>query len=150
MPSKSFVVQKLIGREFEQAMIPILEQAGMRVIDVDHWGYNHKKGRDLIVEVKGARCSIEFKLDLMSEKTGNVAIDLDSLNKTDSGIWVFGLKDGDLIHTYSMRTTELAPFAQNWPVKRPAGEFRQMIALVPKATFIGQKFVYPFKIIKLN
>ena len=70
-PSQSFTIQKLIGREFEQAMIPVLEEVGLRVIDVDHWSYNHKKGRDVIVEKDGYRNSIEFKLDKLSEKTGN-------------------------------------------------------------------------------
>jgi hypothetical protein len=131
-------------------MIPVLQEKGLRVIDVYWWAYKHKRGRDVIVEVQGHRCSIEFKLDLMSEKTGNVAIDLDSLNMTDSGIWIFGLNDGDLIHTYTMRTTDLAPFARSWPIKRHAGEFRQPVAILLKATFLGQKFVHFFKTIKLN
>jgi hypothetical protein len=130
--------------------MPVLEQMGFRVIDVDHWGYKYKKGRDIIVEVKGTRCSLELKYDKMSEKTGYVCLDLDSINKTSSAIWLYGLPKGNEVDVYSMRISDLSPFARNWPIKRPAGEFRQLVALVPKATFIGQKFVYPFKTINLN
>jgi hypothetical protein len=150
MSSTAFKVQKLIGREFELAMMPVLEQVGFRVIDTDHFSYRLKKGVDVIVDLKGVRCGIEFKLDKMSEKTGNVVIDLDSLNKTTSAIWIFGFPRGNYIDTYSMRTTDLGPFALNWPVKRPVGEFRQLACIVPKYTFLGQDFVYKLKTINLN
>ena len=72
MPSKSFTIQKLIGREFETALMPVLSEMGFRVIDVDTWGYKHKKGRDIIVEIKGERASLELKYDKMSEKTNYI------------------------------------------------------------------------------
>jgi hypothetical protein len=75
MSSTAFKVQKLIGRKFEQAMMPVLEQSGFRVIDVDQWSYKLKKGRDIIVEVQGQRASLELKYDLFSEKTHRVYID---------------------------------------------------------------------------
>jgi hypothetical protein len=150
MSSRRFVVQKLIGREFEQALMPVLEEMGFRVIDVDHWGYKHKKGRDIIVEVKGTRCSLELKYDLMSEKTVYVCLDLDSINKTDSAIWLYGLPRGNEIDVYSVRISDLAPFARNWPVKRLLGEFKQSCALVKKETFLSQPFVFKFKTINLN
>ena len=150
MPSRSFVVQKLIGREFEQAMMPVLESMGFRVIDVDLWGYKHKKGRDIIVEIKGQRCSLELKLDKMSEKTGYVCLDLDSINKTSSAIWLYGLPRGNEVDVYSMKIQGLAPFAQNWPVKRLLGEFKQPCALVKKDVFLSQPFVFRFKTIQLN
>jgi len=149
-PSQSFTIQKIIGREFEQAMIPHLEEAGLRVIDVDHWSYNQKKGRDVIVETQGHRNSIEFKFDKLSEKTGNIVIDLDSINKTSSAIWIYGLPEGDKVHTYTMRITDLAPFARAWPIRRCVGEFSQPVALVPKSTFLSQPFVFKFKTINLN
>ena len=93
MPSRSFVVQKLIGREFEQTMMPVFEQAGFRVIDTDHFSYRQKKGRDIIVEVQGQRASLELKYDLLSEKTNRVCIDWDSMIKTQSRYWIFGLPD---------------------------------------------------------
>ena len=150
MPSRSFVVQKLIGREFEQAMIPVLQEIGFRVIDVDGWKYSQKKGRDVIVEIQGHRSSIEFKYDRMSEKTGQVCIDLDSLNKTDSATWIYGFPEGEVIHTYSMKTTELGPYAIKWPIRRAVGEFRQECALIPKRTFTSLPFVYKLKTINLN
>jgi hypothetical protein len=149
-PSALFTIKKIEGREFELAMIPHLEEAGLRVIDVDHWSYNQKKGRDVIVETQGHRNSIEMKYDRMSEKTGQICIDLDSINKTVSHIWIYGLPEGEKVHTYTMRITDLAPFARNWPIRRCVGEFSQPVALVPKSTFLAQKFVYPFKIINLN
>jgi len=149
-PSREFVKQKLVGREFEMAMIPVLEQTGFRVIDVDWWSYNHKKGRDLIVEVKGQRCSLELKLDKMSEKTGYVCLDLDSISKTDSAIWLYGLPRSNEVDVYSMKIQDLAPFARNWLIKRLLGEFKAPCALVKKETFLGQKFVHKFKTINLN
>ncbi len=85
----------------------------------------------------------------MSEKTGNVVIDLDSLGKTTAGIWVYGFKRGDFVDAYSMRTTELSPFAFNWPVRKPVGEFRQPAALMRKEQFLSQPFVFKFKTIEL-
>lgn len=124
MPSKLFTIQKLIGREFEQALMPVLADMGFRVIDVDTWGYKHKKGRDIIVEIKGQRCSLELKLDKMSEKTGYVCLDLDSINKTSSAIWLYGLPRCNEVDVYSMKIQDLAPFARNWPIKRLLGEFK--------------------------
>ena len=130
--------------------MPVLDQMGFRVIDVDHWGYRHKKGRDIIVEVKGQRCSLELKYDRMSEKTGYVCLDLDSINKTDSAIWLYGLPRGNEVDVYSMRISDLAPFARNYPLKKPVGEFKQLAALVPKNVFLSQPFVFKFKTINLN
>lgn len=150
MPTREFVRQKEIGRGFEKAMIPVLENSGFRVIDVDHWSYKLKKGRDVIVEVKGQRASLEMKLDLMSEKTGYVCLDLDSINKTDSAIWLYGFPRSNEIDVYSMRISDLAPFVRNWPIKRLLGEFKQSCALVKKDVFLSQPFVHKFKTINLN
>jgi hypothetical protein len=155
MPSRSFVVQKLIGREFEQAMIPILQEKGMRVIDVDHWGYRHKRGRDVIVEVKGGRCSIEFKYDRMSEKTGRVCIDLDSMNHTDSAIWIYGLPRGSEIDVYATKISDLAPYTHQYIKDHPGalqrvGEFKQECLMIPKLVFTSLPFISKFKTIKLN
>lgn len=154
MPSRSFVVQKLIGREFEQAMIPVLQEKGMRVIDVDHWKYRDKRGRDVIVEVKGQRCSLEMKYDRMSEKTGRICIDLDSMNKTDSAIWLFGLPRGLEIDVYATKTTDLAPYAYQYIKMHPGalqrvGEFKQECLMIPKPVFTSLPFISKFKTIEL-
>ena len=150
MPSASFKIQKLIGREFEQAMIPVLEQMGFRVIDVDDWSYKLKKGRDCIVEIKGHRCSIEFKFDKMSEQTGNVVVDLDSLRKTDSAIWIYGLPKGNQIDVYAMRISDLGPFAKSYPVKKRVGEYKLEAAIIPKWQFVTLPFIKKFKTIEIN
>src|SRR5215813_11902369 len=154
MPSRSFVVQKLIGREFETAMIPVLEQAGMRVIDVDHWGYKHKRGRDVIVEVKGERSSIEFKLDKMSEVTHRVCIDWDSMSHTDSKYWIYGLPENGKIAVYAMYASQLRDFALGYVRGHPesmkrVGEFKGYCAMIPKALFISQPFISKFGTIQL-
>jgi hypothetical protein len=150
MPSQAFKIQKLVGREFEQAMLPVLSEMGFRIIDTDSWSYRLKKGVDVIVEIKGERCGIEFKLDKMSEKTHQVAIDLDSLNKTTAGIWMYGFPRGNEVDVYSMKTTELGPFAFKWPIKKNVGEWSMPVALVPKSVFIGQSFVHFFKTLSIN
>src|SRR5947209_6054466 len=119
MPSKSFTIQKLIGREFEQAMMPVLESLGMRVIDTDSWSYRLKRGRDLIVEVQGQRNGIDFKYDLMSEKTNRICIDLDSLQHTDSAIWIFGLPRTPYIDCYAVKTSDLAPYTYQYIKDHP-------------------------------
>src|SRR6185503_10039392 len=96
---------------------------GMRVVDTDGWSYRYKKGVDVMVEVLGQRCGLELKLDAMSETTGNVCIDLDSINKTTSAIWIYGLPNGGRIDCYSMLISNLAPFARQYPIKRKIGEF---------------------------
>ena len=93
-------------------MIPVLSELGMRVIDTDSWSYNLKRGRDCIVEVKGHRNGIDFKYDRMSEQSGRVCIDLDSLSHTDSAIWIFGLPRGSEIDCYVVKTSDLATSTQ--------------------------------------
>ena len=154
MPSRSFVVQKLIGRDFETALMPVLEQMGFRVIDVDHWGYKHKKGRDIIVEVKGQRASLELKYDLLSEKTNRVCIDWDSMSKTQSKYWIFGLPEGNKVAVYAMYASQLRDFALEYVRDHPdsmkrVGEFKQYCAMIPKHTFISQPFISKFKTIEL-
>lgn len=154
MPSRSFVVQKLIGREFEQALMPVLEQMGFRVIDVDHWGYKHKKGRDIIVQIKGERASLELKYDLLSEKTHNVAIDWDSMSKTQSKYWIFGLPESGKVAVYAMYASQLRDFALQYAKDHPesmkrVGEFKQYCVMIPKYTFISHPSIHKFKTIEL-
>ena len=146
MPSVAFIRQKEVGREFEKLMMPVLEGMGFRVIDTDHWSYESKRGQDVVVEIQGERCSLEFKLDKLSESTGNVAIDLDSIDHTKSAIWIYGLPEGNQIQVYAMFIKDLAPFARNYPRKN-IGEFKRPCSLIPKAVFITQPFVKQLKTI---
>src|ERR1044072_1152445 len=146
MPSRSFVVQKLIGREFEQALMPVLEEMGFRVIDVDHWGYKHKKGRDIIVEVKGERASLELKLDKMSEFTNKVCIDWDSMSKTQSKYWIFGLPENGKVAVYAMYASQLRDFSLQYTKDHPesmkrVGEFKGYCTMIPKPLFVSQPFI---------
>jgi hypothetical protein len=154
MPSRSFVVQKLIGREFEQAMIPVLESMGMRVIDTDSWSYRLKRGRDCIVEVKGQRNGIDFKYDKLSEQSGRVCVDVESLQHTDSAIWVFGLPRGSEIDCYALKTSDLAPYTYQYARMNPGavlkvGEFKQAGVMIPKSIFTKLPFINKFKTIEL-
>jgi hypothetical protein len=155
-PSLEFVRQKEVGREFEMAVMNVLrETPGVRVIDVDHWGYKHKKGRDIIIEVKGERGSLELKYDKMSELTKKVCIDWDSLNKTQSRYWLFGLPEGDKIAVYAMYSSRLRDFALQYAREHPesmkrVGEFKQYCVMIPKYIFTSQPFVFKFKTINLG
>lgn len=163
MPSPSFIKAKKQGMWFQELVYPLLESLGMEVIDSDKERYEVKRGYDCLVRLKNPDGSykrnengyiiqdkLEIKLDKMSEQTQNVAIDLDSIEKSTASIWIYGLPDRDEIDCYSMLLSDLAPYAQNWPVKRLGGEFRGSLALIPKTTFIGQNFVKKFKTINLN
>lgn len=154
MSSVAFNIQKEVGREFEKPMMKLLEEKGFRVIDVDSWSYKLKKGRDIIVEYEGERASIEMKYDRMSEKTGRVCIDLDSLSKTESKYWIFGLPRGDQVEMYAMFSAKLKDFVREYS-KNPGalkkvGEFQQYCLFVPKLVFINQPFINKFGAINLN
>src|ERR1044072_2491503 len=138
MPSVAFVQAKAKGRYFEELITPLLIEMGFHVVDTEHWSYRHKKGVDKIVELRGQRCGLEFKLDAMSEQTGNICVDLDSINKTTSAIWMYGLPNGGRIDVYSMLISKLAPFAREYPIKRKVGEFGQECALISKSVFTSQ------------
>jgi hypothetical protein len=91
-----------------------------------------------------------MKFDVMSELTGNVCIDLDSLEKSISPIWVYGLPSEGQISLYTMFLSDLRVFAHSWPIKRPVGEYGLPGALVPKEVFLSQSFIRKFKTINLN
>jgi hypothetical protein len=150
MHSTSFVKQKKVGRYFENLLDPVFIEMGFKVYDSDHLKYQDKKGWDKELEIKGVRSKVELKYDAMSEQTENVAIDLDSIGKSTAAIWIFGLPEGNLINTYSMLLSDLAPYALQWPIKRLGGEWASPIALIPKQTFTGLPFVQKFKTINLG
>jgi hypothetical protein len=155
MSSRSFVVQKEVGREFEKPMMKVLEEKGFRVIDVDSWSYRLKKGRDIIVEYQGQRASIEFKFDKLSEKTGRVCLDWDSMSKTESKYWIYGLPEGDKIAVYAMYASQLRDFALAYVRSHPesmkrVGEFKQYCAMIPKPVFISQPFISKFGTIEIS
>ena len=128
---------------------------GFRVIDVDSWSYRHKKGRDIIVEIQGHRNSLEAKLDLMSEKTGYTCIDLDSMNKTTSAIWVFGLPRTPYIDCYATKISILGPYIKQYAKEHPeavkrVGEWKAECVMIPKNVFTKLPFIKHFKTINLN
>lgn len=150
MPSTSFVKQKSVGQYFEDLLDPVFIKMGFKVYDSDHLKYHQKKGWDKELEIKGVRSKLELKYDAMSEQTGNVFIDLDSIRKSAAAIWIIGLPDGPRIDIYATFLTDLAPYAESYPIKRPGGEFGLSGALIPKATFISLPFVKKFKTINFN
>ena len=163
MPTQSFIQAKKVGRWFERLMKPELETIGLEVIDSDKQRYEIKKGFDCLVKVKNPdgtykrngqgvviQNRLEIKYDKMSEQTGNVCIDLDSINKSTSSIWIFGLPYNAKIDTYAVLLSDLAPYALSWPNCLPAGEFRAPAAIIPKDTFTSLPFVKKFKTIDLE
>jgi hypothetical protein len=150
MSSTSFVKQKRIGRQFENLLDPVFIELGFKVYDSDHLKYQQKKGWDKELEIKGVRSKVELKYDAMSEQTGQVFIDLDSIRKSTAPIWIIGLPSEAQISTYSVLLSDLAPYAESYPIKVPGGEFRALGALISKDIFINLPFVNKFKIINLN
>lgn len=145
MESAYFKSQKKIGREFERLVQDALRKPGVEVIESESLKYRDKKGWDLLVKVKGEQARIELKLDVMSEQTGNVCIEIPAIRQSISPIWLYGLPEGDRINVYSMYLKDLAPFAENYPIKKLVGEFKIPAALVPKEVFLAQPFVNHFK-----
>ena len=125
-------------------MMDVCRQVGFHVVDLDKQSYKVKAQGDFIVKVlKNGQWHSDFvecKLDQMSETTGNVAIDLDSISKSNAAVWIYGLPAGQTIEVYTMFLKELAPFVRNWPICRPAGKFGLDVALIQKATFLAQPF----------
>src|ERR1051325_42173 len=130
MPSPSFVKQKKVGRYFENLLDPVFLEMGFKVYDSDHLRYQQKKGWDKELEIKGVRSKVELKYDAMSEQTGNVFIDLDSIRKSSSAIWIIGLPEGSKVDVYAMELAHLGPYAESYPIKRPGGEFGISGALI--------------------
>jgi hypothetical protein len=154
MPSTSFLEQKDKGRYFEELMIPVLKDLGMKVIDTDGWAYRLKKGVDVLVEVQGLRNGIEFKYDLLSERTNRVCIDLDSINKTSSAIWIYGLPQGSKIDCYATKIADLAPYTYQYAKDNPGavkrvGEWKGQCVMISKWTFVKLPFISKFKTIEL-
>jgi hypothetical protein len=143
--SEYFKQQKSKGRWFEGECEKVMLEKGMEVIDSEKLKYKEKKGWDREAIVNGQRCKIEIKYDALSEQTGNVFLELASLNQSTSPIWLYGLPEGEMIPTYSMFLSELKPFAEQYPKKIQGGEFNGLGALVPKNEFVRLPFVYKFK-----
>jgi hypothetical protein len=164
MSSVAFKQAKARGRWFEALVRPMLIEMGLEPEDSDHKKYSEKKGYDCLVRIKDKSGvyirdiygrviteRIEIKFDELSELTGNVAVDLDSINKSTAAIWIYGLPEGGQIHVYAMELRHLAPFAQKWPLKKPAGENHWVeVAVIPKYVFLSQPFIKKLKIINLN
>jgi hypothetical protein len=150
MPSTSFVKAKKTGRYFEGLMRPLLSEMGMEVIDSENLSYREKKGYDCLVKINGGSAKIEFKYDAMSEQTQNVCLEIEALSHSTSDILVYGLPEGDHIDVLTMWLRDALSFAQNWPLKRPVGEYRLPAALIPKEAFVNLPFVKKFKTIQLN
>jgi hypothetical protein len=158
MPTQSFVKAKAQGRQFEKQVFKILEESGCYVIDTDKLPYNQKKGCDCYIKLLNPDGSfkrdqrgyvicqpVEIKYDVLSYNTGNVCIDLDSLEKTTAVVWVFGLPENDQIDVYAVMTSDLRLYAQNCPYKSFGGEFRLPIALPPKSVFTSLPIVSKWK-----
>lgn len=143
--SEYFKQKKKIGRWFEGEIKKVLIEKGCEVIDSEKLKYKDKKGWDREVVIKGERAKVEMKYDELSESTGNVCIELSALRQSISPIWLYGLPEQGKINVYSMYLKDLAPFAENYPVKKLVGEFKIPAALVPKEVFIKQPFIGKFK-----
>ena len=80
----------------------------------------------------------------MSEQTGNVCIDLDSLEKTQAVVWIFGLPEGARIDVYVILTSDLRLHAAG-ATRTRGGEFYGEIAVIPKSSFVGLPGVSKWK-----
>jgi len=163
MPSEHFREQKRKGRWFEEQMRLALPERGFEVYDTDKLRYSQKKGVDCYVKIKDKDgtfkrnpqgriiCEpLEFKYDEMSEKTGNVYIEFDSLEKTISTVWFYGLKDGYKVETYMMQFRDLYQFVMQYAKDHPeanrtGGEWRSPAVTIDKLTFIAQPFIRHFR-----
>ena len=154
MPTQSFVKAKRIGRYFEAQVRDVLREVGKKkgieVIGSENLKYRDKRGWDCEVRIRGQACKMEIKLDLLSETTGNVCLELAAINQSISPIWIYGLPRGGYIDLYTMYLSDLATYVASWPIKRPVGEFQLYAALIPKHIFISQPFVKKFKTINVN
>ncbi len=175
MPSQAFTVAKKIGRWFEALVRAEImkmatdKRANIRLIDTDRQSYQQKQGNDCLIYLTTPdgtihRCKLEIKLDRMSQATGNVYLDLDSINKSDSPIWAIGLPEGEpvevkyqgirftvgrTIRVYTMFHKHLAPYARQCPRRSIGGEFKLSNPTPAKAEFLAQPFINKFRTIEL-
>src|SRR5690349_14778937 len=104
MPTTAFVKAKSEGRKFEKQVFNLLRESNCYVIDTDSLPYQRKKGCDCFIKLLNPDGSfkrdqrgyvicqpVEIKYDALSYNTGNVYIEQDTLDKSKSEFWLYGL-----------------------------------------------------------
>src|SRR4051812_8212245 len=92
MAHYNFERDLIVGQEGERRVATriLTRIAGSKYIDS-----NHNSAGDLVMEIYGKRMLVEVKTDLMSEQTGNIAIEYESRGKPSdisvsrAEVWAF-------------------------------------------------------------
>lgn len=87
---------------------------------------------------------VECKKDVMSERTGNVCVDWDSLSKSEASIFILGLPNEYGTDIFKMPLKSIYQYAKNYPVQKSVGQWGISNALIPKEEFLYLPFVRRF------
>jgi hypothetical protein len=158
MPSQYFNKQKSKGRWFEWLLRSVLPDLGFEVIDTDGWKYQHKRGVDIVVNLnkdgQTYHQNIEAKYDELSQETNNIYVELEAIEESNSGIWIYGLpvKRSETLYVdcYAMFLSDLGEYSQTIQKTTLGGEFQRKGVLIPRDVFITQPWIKKLRSIEIN
>lgn len=145
----TFTPQLKIGQAYEQTVKRLFEKKGA-IVEENIGDYEQLKGCDLIVTKDGRRWLVEVKLDVMSQKTGNVCVELEAMFHSKSELIVYGLPQDQWTDMYIIPRLQLLQFARDYPIKKFVGQWKTQSAIIPIPEFITLPFVKRFTLEKLD
>jgi hypothetical protein len=140
-----FTPQLEIGQSFEQSFANLLEIKGWSVT-FNEGEYEDLKTCDLKITKNGLTLWVELKKDLMSQKTGNVCVEIKALSHSKAPILVYGLPTPYWTDIYKMPLKTMLQYAIEYPVKKWVGSPKVYAALIPKDIFTSLPFVRRFSL----
>lgn len=136
--------QLKIGQQFELSVKNLLEIKGWVVSLNQSKDLATLRKYDLAIKKDGCSFWVEIKKDVMSERTGNICIDYDSLSKSESSIFILGLPNQYGTDIYKMPLQTIYRYAKDYPIQKAVGQWGLKNALIPKNEFIYLPFIKQF------
>jgi hypothetical protein len=133
-----------IGQRFELSVKHLLEIKGWTVKLNESDDLKQLQKYDLWITKNGSSYWVEVKKDIMSERTGNVCIDWDSLSKSKASLFVIGLPNEYGTDIFTMPLKAIYEYAKKYPVQKKVGQWGLENALIPKMKFIYLPFIKRF------
>lgn len=131
MASDQFLKSRERGKVGQKILVDILSAWGLDPYEVPD-GYFP----DWDLKISTGK-TIEVKNDIMAERTGNMALELDALDHSKADI--LAISYGTPIKCFYLLPMDQArDFAHSWPHKIRGGEYSGELALIKRSLFIEQ------------
>jgi hypothetical protein len=127
MPSDFFIQSRERGRVGQKLLVDILSAWNLDPEEIED-GYFP----DWDIRINTGK-TIEVKTDFLSEKTGNILLELDALDhsKADILAYCYGTKV-----IYMLSLDKARQFAHSWPYKKNVGEYKLPAAIIKRSLFL--------------